>query len=27
LGAAGFKPVRALAERDSFRFLEGLRTS
>jgi hypothetical protein len=27
LGAAGFKPVRALAERDGFRFLEGLRTS
>jgi len=25
--AAGFKPVRVLAERDGFRFLEGLRTS
>jgi len=27
MGAAGFKPVRVLAERDGFRFLEGLRTS
>ena len=25
LGGAGFKPVRVLAERDRFRFLEGLR--
>lgn len=25
--AAGFKPVRLLAERDGFRFLEGLRTA
>jgi hypothetical protein len=25
LGAAGFKPVRLLAEKDGFRFLEGLR--
>ena len=25
LGAAGFKPVRELAERDGFRFIEGLR--
>lgn len=27
LAAAGFKPVRELAERDGFRFVEGLRTS
>jgi SAM-dependent methyltransferase len=27
LGAAGFKPVRVLAERDRFRFLEGLRAA
>lgn len=27
LAAAGFKPVRLLAERSGFRFLEGLRTS
>ena len=27
LEAAGFKPVRVLAERDGFRFVEGLRTS
>jgi hypothetical protein len=27
LAAAGFKPVRELAQRDGFRFLEGLRTS
>ncbi|HUQ88558.1 MAG TPA: class I SAM-dependent methyltransferase [Vicinamibacterales bacterium] len=27
LTAAGFKPVRVLAERDGFRFLEGLRTA
>jgi hypothetical protein len=26
LAAAGFKPVRVLAERDGFRFIEGLRT-
>ena len=26
LSAAGFKPVRVLAERDGFRFIEGLRT-
>ena len=26
LSAAGFKPVRLLAERDGFRFVEGLRT-
>jgi hypothetical protein len=26
LAAAGFKPVRMLAEKDGFRFLEGLRT-
>jgi SAM-dependent methyltransferase len=26
LGAAGFKPVRLLAERDGLRFIEGLRT-
>ena len=26
LAAAGFKPVRELAQRDGFRFLEGLRT-
>lgn len=26
LEAAGFKPVRVLAERDGFRFIEGLRT-
>ena len=26
LSAAGFKPVRVLAERDGFRFVEGLRT-
>jgi hypothetical protein len=25
LGAAGFKPVRILAEKDGFRFIEGLR--
>lgn len=27
LAAAGFKPVRLLAERDGFRFIEGLRTN
>ena len=27
LSAAGFKPVRLLADRDQYRFLEGLRTS
>lgn len=27
LTAAGFKPVRELAERDGFRFIEGLRTN
>jgi len=27
LTAAGFKPVRVLAEKDGFRFLEGLRTA
>jgi SAM-dependent methyltransferase len=27
LGDAGFKPVRVLAERDGFRFVEGLRTN
>lgn len=27
LAAAGFKPVRVLAERDGFRFVEGLRTT
>ena len=27
LTTAGFKPVRELAEKDGFRFLEGLRTT
>jgi hypothetical protein len=27
LETAGFKPVRELAERDGFRFVEGLRTT
>jgi hypothetical protein len=27
LAAAGFKPVRVLAEKDGFRFIEGLRTA